>query len=194
MIRAPVISSRILLLTRSSFSCMTLKSGRTFLKTRITTRSWIGIETIITRAKRVFSESIITMPPMKNTGARTNMRSMDEMKSETAVTSLVRRVISEPIVNLSVCSKEKLMTFLYRSCRRSLANDWAALMENAPDRIPHRPPAATRRSILTPVVMIRAMSPPRTPLSMMEAIRRGWNRSMMTSPIMVRGARIASHQ
>ena len=106
----------------------------------------------------------------------------------TWVTSLVRRVTSEPVEKRSVCWKERFMMRLNRSLRRSLPKPCAAMLANTPHSTPDKPPASTVRIIFTPMEMISAISLFSTPLSTISAIMSGWIRSIATSPAINRGA------
>ena len=112
----------------------------------------------------------------------------------TKITSLVSRVTKDPVEILSVCSNDKCMIFLNKSFLRSLANPCVTTLAKAPHKIPLRPPRITVRIIFIPTDMIKEISPFNTPLSTMSAIISGWIRSIATSPIMQRGARIQKNQ
>ena len=79
-----------------------------------------GRATTATSAKLTLSVRHMMMPITKKIGARTNMRSTDMTKSWRVVMSFVRRVTREPVVNLSVCSRERDITLLKASTRMSL--------------------------------------------------------------------------
>ena len=99
--------------------------------------------------------------------------------------SFVRRVTSEPVVNLSVCWSDNFMTFPNASFLRSLPNLCDAIDPNAADSMPKHPPTATSPSIVSPVVIISAISCPITPSFTILAINIGCKRTKYTTPILV---------
>ena len=116
------------------------------------------------------------------------------------ILSLVTLVISEPVENLSVCSKENDIILLNASFLISLPNCCAERFANTPDITPHRPPMATNNTILSPKpsTISRLPTPPllipNTPSSIIRLISSGCIRSILTSPIIKRGARIVHSQ
>ena len=70
----------------------------------------------------------MTRPPMMKIGARTNIRRMDCTRSCREVMSFVSLVTREPVVNLSVCSRERDITLLNASTRTSLPKPWDATL------------------------------------------------------------------
>ena len=105
-----------------------------------------------------FRVSIMIIPPKNSRLSRTNILNMKSTICWIAVISAVRRVTNEPVVNLSVCSKERPMTRLKTSTRRSLEKLWEAIPPNAEAAIPQAPPPIRTRSMRSPVLMIRSIS------------------------------------
>lgn len=78
---------------------------------------------------------------------------------------MVRRVTSEPVVNLSVCSKESPITFLKTSLRRSRAKPCEATPPSAEEPTPQAPPMIISSIMSKPVWIISPISCPSTPSS-----------------------------
>ena len=121
-------------------------------------------------------------------------------RRSTCETSLVTRVMSEPVVKASVCSNERCMIRSKHALRIRLPKFWLHRLDIVPLSMPNSPPARTIRIIRIPTVRIRARSGvpspdrPRMPLSTISAISFGWIISTVTSAIMKPAARMAKIQ
>ena len=113
--------SPTVLFSASIFPCMALNRGKPTRTTKSRSSARIGIATASTTARLGLSEIAMISAPMSMPGARRNMRSSMLTKFCICVTSLVRRVTSEPVWNLSMLAKENFCTLRKTSMRRSLA-------------------------------------------------------------------------
>ena len=89
---------------------MTPNIGTAFFSITMTATARMGSAPMSTMPKSTLSIRSITVPPIKKTGARTNILSTASTRSTRRVTSFVIRVTSEPVVNLSVCSTDSAIT------------------------------------------------------------------------------------
>ena len=104
--RAPLTFSCTTEFTVSSFFCPVEYMGMARARTMMSVRSRMGSESRSTVPKRTSSKSSMTVPPRKNMGARTNIRSSCSTNSTIIETSLVIRVTSEEDEKRSMFSKE----------------------------------------------------------------------------------------
>ena len=153
------------------------------------TTSSTGMVTSSTRASSGSRTMTMISAPMSMPGARRHMRSSMLTKFISWVTSLVRRVTSEPVEKRSMLAKENLCTFANTSRRRSAAKLTAA---RAPKYAPPTPPSimmTLESTISAQISTMWPMSRPSTPVLMMLAYRLGRITSPSTSTIMHSGPR-----
>ena len=133
----------------------------------------------ITAPKLRLRDNMHIMPPAKSINVLIKPRILIWIKFCNCVISLVTLVISEPVENLSVCSKEKDIIFLNISFLKSLPKFCDAILAHTPHKMPDNPPRITNIIILSPSVSTRFRLPtplldkPKTPSSTMVLIKRG---------------------
>ena len=115
---------------------MALKRGWARLIIRYRPRHSTGIATRNTAASRAFRRIAIISAPIIIIGARNTMRIIMLKAFCTLFTSVVRRVTSDAVENLSMLEKEKDCTFSNSARRTLLAKPIEAL---APRRAPSEP-------------------------------------------------------
>ena len=198
--RVPLMFSWMTPLRLSILPCSRLKSGLVFQRMNPMSRSTSGkAQAMITRKCTLRDISVI-VPTTMNIRHRIKPRTSCETSRSTCETSLVTRVMSEPVVKASVCSNERCMIRSKHFLRILLPKFWLHRLAMVPLSMPNRPPARTMRIIRIPTVRIRARSGvpspdrPRMPLSTMSAMSRGWIISTVTSAIMKPAARMAKIQ
>ena len=119
--RMPARFSCITTFTLSSFFCTCMNSGLVSLNRITMTTASTGIVQSTISDSRAFSINTAATPPMHKSGERTSMPSTWVNAFCTWVTSLVVRVTSEPVENLSMLAKEKDWILRYTALRRSRA-------------------------------------------------------------------------
>ena len=125
----------------------------------------------------------MTEAKMSIIGLLTNILMLIIKSCWTLCTSVVRRVMREDVLNLSISEKENSWTLTYRSCRRLVAKPAPASEPNLDPRTPKRREHKAERTRKNDMVRMYAMSISATPLSMIWAMIAGISTSINTSRI-----------
>ena len=124
-------------------------------------------------------------------GARNTMRIIILNAFWTLFTSVVRRVTSDAVENLSTLENEKDCTFSNSARRTFLAKP---MLATAPKREPSEPKHSDTSAISImskPIFTVYCTSPLLMPLSIIAAITSGISSSISTSPIITNGVAMA---
>ena len=96
---------------------------------RTTSHASTGAQSTSGSERRQSVRSTSAIDPKSRNGARSIMRVMTTTKNWTVVTSLVRRVVSDPAVKRSVCAKDRRCVREKSAFRRSFPTPVAARVE-----------------------------------------------------------------
>ena len=97
--------------TRSIFFCIFLKSGKPNLSTSATITIITGRRKTSISDTRQLIENAKNADTIRSAGARTRIRRIISRVFCSAVTSFVRRVVSDEVENVSIFLKEKPLIF-----------------------------------------------------------------------------------
>ena len=195
--RMAEISSCRISFTPSSFSCIMTKRGFTLRRQNAIVPMMKGRAHRTIREKSGLRRNMKYMLPRVISTVRTRPRTIWETRRSTWVTSLVMRVMREPVPKLSIWGKEKVMILRKVSLRSSFPIFWLAILTNTLLREPKQQPISTMPIICAPTFQISSRLPvpllcsPKTPSSTMRLISPGWIKSISTSPPMNRAASTA---
>ena len=124
-----------------------------------------------TMASSAFRRTAMTVAAMSISGARTSVRMTIMKDCCTFVTSVVRRVTSEAVENLSTLANEKPCTLRKRPARRFFAKPALASAANHPESAPMERERHAMAIISRPRRKMNETSPLAMPMLMMSAIR-----------------------
>ena len=144
----------------------------------------------MTAASSAFIQNAITSAPRNMPGARSIIRSPIIIRFCTCWISFVRRVTSDPVLNVSIFLNENCCTLANKSRRRSLVKEIDAF---AAKYAPRMPPAAIKKEVIAITSPILRMYPPSfcaTPWLIIIDINLGSRISPSTSVTIMSGPRI----
>ena len=145
--RVPLMFSWMTLLSPSILPCRRVKSGLVFQRMKPMSSSTSGnAQAMITR-KCTLRLMRVIVPTTMNIRQRIKPRTSCCTSRSTCETSLVTRVMSEPVVKASVCSNERCMILSKHFLRMVLPKFWLHRLAMVPLSMPKSPPARTIRII-----------------------------------------------
>ena len=160
--RMAEISSCRISFTPSSFSCKVAKRGFTRRRPKYMAPTIKGRAHSTMKEKSGLRRNMKYMLPRVISTVRTRPRTIWDTSRSTWVTSLVMRVMREPVPKLSIWGKEKVMIFRNVSFRSSFPMFWLAMFTNTLLREPKQQPISTMPIIWAPTFQISSRLP--TPL------------------------------
>ena len=125
-------------------------------------------------------------------GARTETRRIIWKAFCRLLTSVVMRVMSPDVENLSMFPNENFWTLLNMSALRFAAKPAEALAENLPAKAPHARETKAARAMKPPDFRMSSIWAPASMLLTIGDVIKGINTSSITSPTMNTSARIVS--